>query len=204
MNTQFRSLKGHLLLDAGGMYGSSFHHSIILMCQHSPEGAFGLVLNQASDNCVGDILPFNLPPDVKQQPVRKGGPVDEQSVYILHSDAFMFQGNVLNNLSLMQDLNELNDLAPIEGITGMAIGVDQDFAEICMDLDIPFLAYIPFVGQENNWPVPVKAEYQNILERSEDIIVVNEGGYTPKKMMERNFYQMHGSHHIFHELQLIF
>ena len=83
-------------------------------------------------------------------------------------------------------INELNDLAPIEGITGMAIGVDQDFAEICMDLDIPFLAYIPFVGQENNWPVPVKAEYQNILERSEDIIVVNEGGYTPKKMMERN------------------
>lgn len=111
MNTQFRSLKGHLLLDAGGMYGSSFHHSIILMCQHSPEGAFGLVLNQASGNCVGDILPFNLPPDVKQQPVRKGGPVDEQSVYILHSDAFMFQGNVLNNLSLTQDLNELNDLA---------------------------------------------------------------------------------------------
>ncbi|RZO60896.1 MAG: YqgE/AlgH family protein [Limisphaerales bacterium] len=110
MNNEFQSLKGHLLLDAGGMYGSSFHHSIILICQHSPEGAFGLVLNQPTENCVGEVLPFNLPPDVKRQFVRNGGPVDEQSVHILHSDAFMFQGNVLNNLSLMQDLNDLNDL----------------------------------------------------------------------------------------------
>ena len=110
MNNEFQSLKGHLLLDAGGMYGSSFHHSIILICQHSPEGAFGLVLNQPTENCVGEVLPFNLPPDVKRQFVRNGGPVDEQSVHILHSDAFMFQGNVLHNLSLMQDLNDLNDL----------------------------------------------------------------------------------------------
>ena len=60
MNNEFQSLKGHLLLDAGGMYGSSFHHSVILMCQHSPQGAFGLVLNQPSNNRVGEILPFTL------------------------------------------------------------------------------------------------------------------------------------------------
>ena len=110
MNNEFKSLKGHLLLDAGGMYGSSFHHSVILMCQHSPEGAFGLVLNQPSSNCVGEVLPFDLPPSVKQQPVRNGGPVDGHSIHILHSDTLMFQGNVLPNLSLLQDMNDLNDL----------------------------------------------------------------------------------------------
>ena len=110
MNNEFQSLKGHLLLDAGGMYGSSFHHSVILMCQHSPQGAFGLVLNQPSNNRVGEILPFTLPPDIKQQSVRNGGPVEQQSVHIIHSDTFMYQGNIMPNLSLMQDINDLNDL----------------------------------------------------------------------------------------------
>jgi putative transcriptional regulator len=111
MSEAFQSLRGHLLLDAGGMYGSCFHHTVILMCRHSPEGAFGLVLNQPSEKRVGDALSLDLPPDVKQQPVRNGGPVEEDTVHILHSDAFMFQGNVLNNLSLVEDASELSDIA---------------------------------------------------------------------------------------------
>jgi putative transcriptional regulator len=111
MKVKFQSLRGYLLLDAGGMYGSFFHHTVILMCQHSPEGAFGLVLNQPSDKRVGDVLPIDMPPTLKNQRTRSGGPVDETSVHILHSDAFMFQGNVMNNLSLMQDPGELSDLA---------------------------------------------------------------------------------------------
>ena len=111
MREKLQSLRGHLLLDAGGMYGSCFHHTVILMCQHSPGGAFGLVLNQPSDKRVGDVLPIDMPPSVKNQLTRSGGPVDESSVHILHSDSFMFQGNVMNNLSLVQEPGELSDLA---------------------------------------------------------------------------------------------
>ena len=111
MKEKLESLRGHLLLDAGGMYGSCFHHTVILMCQHSPGGAFGLVLNQPSDKRIGDVLPIDMPPSVKNRRTRSGGPVDESSVHILHSNAFMFQGNVMNNLSLVQDPGELSDLA---------------------------------------------------------------------------------------------
>ena len=111
MREKLQSLRGHLLLDAGGMYGSCFHHTVILMCQHSPGGAFGLVLNQPSDKRIGDVLPIDMPPSVKNRRTRSGGPVDESSVHILHSDSFMFQGNVMNNLSLVQDPGELSDLA---------------------------------------------------------------------------------------------
>jgi putative transcriptional regulator len=111
MKGGFQSLQGYLLLDAGGMYGSCFHHKVIMMCQHSPEGAFGLVLNQPNDKRIGDVLPLDMPIPLKNQHTRSGGPVDETSVHILHSDAFMFQGNVMNNLSLVQDPNELSDLA---------------------------------------------------------------------------------------------
>ena len=111
MNSQFQSLQGYLLLDGGGMYGSLFHHTVILLCQHSQEGAFGLVLNQPGNKLVGDVLPINMPPSLKKQRTRTGGPVDESSMHILHSNAFMFQGNVMNNLSLVQDPGELSDLA---------------------------------------------------------------------------------------------
>ena len=110
MREKFQSLRGYLLLDGGGMYGSLFHHTVILMCQHSPEGAFGLVLNQPGDKRIGDVLPIDMPPTLKNQRTRSGGPVDTSSVHILHSDSFMFHGNVMNNLSLVQDPGELNDL----------------------------------------------------------------------------------------------
>jgi uncharacterized phage-like protein YoqJ len=38
------------------------------------------------------------------------------------------------------------------GITGMALGVDQLFAEVCIEMGIPFIAAIPFLGQASRWP----------------------------------------------------
>ena len=53
MPTNFKSLKGQLLLDPGKLQGSFFHRTVILICQHDAEGAFGLVLNRAADTTVG-------------------------------------------------------------------------------------------------------------------------------------------------------
>ena len=52
--------QGQLLLD-GGKLGSCFHRTVVLVCQHNAEGAFGLILNQPSDNKVGDVLEADLP-----------------------------------------------------------------------------------------------------------------------------------------------
>jgi putative transcriptional regulator len=54
-------LKGHLLLDGGKLRGSFFNRTVVLICQHDSEGAFGLVLNRPSENTVGDMLVANLP-----------------------------------------------------------------------------------------------------------------------------------------------
>ena len=51
-----KSLKGKLLLDSGKLGGSFFHRSVILVCQHDAEGAFGLVLNRSTKNKVGEAL----------------------------------------------------------------------------------------------------------------------------------------------------
>jgi hypothetical protein len=48
MSETGKFLKGKLLLDGGVLRGSFFHHTVVLVCEHNAEGAFGLVLNRAA------------------------------------------------------------------------------------------------------------------------------------------------------------
>jgi len=106
-----KSLKGQLILDQGKLQGSFFHRTVILICQHDGEGAFGLVLNRAAPNKVGDALVANLPEQVKDQPLYLGGPVQPQALSYLHKGNFVPDANVLPNLSLGHSLDTLLDLA---------------------------------------------------------------------------------------------
>jgi uncharacterized phage-like protein YoqJ len=82
--------------------------------------------------------------------------------------------------------DELNRLKPSSAICGMALGVDQDFAFVCLELGIPFLAAIPFIGQERIWPKESQDLYSQLLSRAYHIVVVSEGGYAAWKMQIRN------------------
>jgi uncharacterized phage-like protein YoqJ len=75
---------------------------------------------------------------------------------------------------------------PKRCISGMALGVDQDFANVCIELGIPFTAAIPFVGQEDSWPKESQDIYTSILAKADDVMVVSPGGYAVWKMQVRN------------------
>ena len=62
-----------------------------------------------------------------------------------------------------------NDL---EIITGMALGVDQWWAQAAIDANIPFHAYIPFEGQESVWPDESQRAYHQILSKASTKTVV--------------------------------
>jgi putative transcriptional regulator len=102
-----KTLKGQLLLDNGTLHGSFFHRSVILICQHDGEGAFGLILNRTSGNEVGEALVANLPPVLKSMPLFLGGPVQPQALSFLHSDSFVPDANVIPNLNLDHSLDSL-------------------------------------------------------------------------------------------------
>ncbi len=74
----------------------------------------------------------------------------------------------------------------IEAITGMALGVDQDYCKICIKLNIPFIAYIPFVGQELKWPSLAQDQYRDLLSKAKKVIIVSKGNYSPRKMLIRD------------------
>jgi putative transcriptional regulator len=110
MAQEFKSLKGQLLLDSGELQGSFFHRSVVLICSHDSEGAFGLVLNQPSPNKVGEVLVADLPEPIKELNVFMGGPVQTSALSYLHSDVYLPDANVLPNLNLGHSLEDLVDL----------------------------------------------------------------------------------------------
>jgi putative transcriptional regulator len=110
MKKEFPSLRGQLLLDGGKLRGSFFHRTVVLVCQHDAEGAFGLVLNRASENKVGEALVADLPGTLKDEPLFVGGPVQSSALSYLHSDVQMADSNVMANLQLGHSLEELVEL----------------------------------------------------------------------------------------------
>jgi len=103
-------LKGQLLLDSGQLRGSFFQRTVVLICQHDAEGAFGLVLNRATGSKVGEMIVADLPDVLKACPLYLGGPVQPSALSFLHSDQFQPDANVMPNLSLGHSLDALMEL----------------------------------------------------------------------------------------------
>lgn len=71
-------------------------------------------------------------------------------------------------------------------ISGMAIGADQIWAEVAVELGIPFSAYMPFKGQESKWPELSQQKYRKLLDKAYHAKFVNDGEYAVWKMQKRN------------------
>src|SRR6266404_4936222 len=103
-------LKGQLLLDGGQLRGSFFQRTVVLICQHDAEGAFGLVLNRSTGSDVGEMIVADLPDRLKGCPLYLGGPVQPSALSFLHTDSFIPDANVLPNLSLGHTLDTLTEI----------------------------------------------------------------------------------------------
>src|SRR5260370_30391177 len=102
-----KSLKGELIHYQGQPHGSFVHCTVILVCEHNEEGAFGLVLNRSTAKTVGDALVAKLPQTFKEETLYLGGPVQPQALSFLHHDVYLPEANVMPNLNLAHSLDSL-------------------------------------------------------------------------------------------------
>jgi len=107
MSEPDKFIKGQLLLDSGQLRGSFFQRTVVLICQHDAEGAFGLVLNRGTGTNAGDMIVADLPASLKACPLYLGGPVQPSALSFLLTDAFIPDANVMPNLSLSHSLDSL-------------------------------------------------------------------------------------------------
>lgn len=77
------SLKGQLLIATAGLLDPNFHRTVVLIAEHSEEGAMGLVLNRPAEVAVADAAPQLESLVGPDEPVFVGGPVESQAVVVL-------------------------------------------------------------------------------------------------------------------------
>lgn len=76
------SQRGHLLVASPTLVDPNFDRTVVLIAEHTDEGAMGVVLNRPLDVSVADAAPM-LAPVAPEAPVFAGGPVQPQGVIVL-------------------------------------------------------------------------------------------------------------------------
>jgi putative transcriptional regulator len=78
------SLAPTLLLSMPQMLDENFERTVVLLCDHSADGAFGLILNRPTTTAAAEAVAFDPPIEVHQGPLLwTGGPVEPQRGWIL-------------------------------------------------------------------------------------------------------------------------
>jgi putative transcriptional regulator len=99
-------LDGQMLIAMPSMGDERFARSVIYVCAHSTEGAMGIVVNQPAGNISFpdllvqlEVIPatdlIQLPSGAGAVKVLKGGPVDTQRGFVLHSSDFYIENSTL-------------------------------------------------------------------------------------------------------------
>ena len=99
-------LDGQMLIAMPAMRDERFARSLIYVCAHSSEGAMGIVVNRAAANISFsdllvklDIVPaadlIQLPTRAGDVTVLKGGPVETERGFVLHSADFFIENSTL-------------------------------------------------------------------------------------------------------------
>jgi putative transcriptional regulator len=76
------STRGQLLIAAPSLF-DYFRRTVVLVLEHTPDGAMGVVLNRSSETRVSDAVPVLAGLPGSDELVRLGGPVSPQSVVAL-------------------------------------------------------------------------------------------------------------------------
>jgi putative transcriptional regulator len=77
------SLRGHLLVAGPGLVDPNFWRTVVLVGEHSDEGALGVVLNRSSETTVVEALPDLALLADDMGAVHVGGPVQPSAVVVL-------------------------------------------------------------------------------------------------------------------------
>lgn len=92
--------KGKLLLSSPALVDENFRRTVVLITEHTDEGAMGLVLNRPSHVAVGEAIPQLAELADPADAVFVGGPVQESAVVVLaeftdpHSAADVVVGEI--------------------------------------------------------------------------------------------------------------
>ena len=87
MTHTFQSLKDHFLIAMPTLAEGIFAHSVTYLCEHTEQGAMGIIINLPLDLQLREILDqleIDVTHDNHDEPVMAGGPVQTDRGFVLH------------------------------------------------------------------------------------------------------------------------
>ena len=119
--TEPSSLRHHFLVASPWLADPQFHGGVIYICEHSAEGALGLMINHPMSIHLGEILEqLDMHGGEMDLPVYSGGPVQPERGFVLHSPEQYWQ----NTAPVAEDVLLTTSRDVLEGI-GRAEGPES-------------------------------------------------------------------------------
>lgn len=115
-------LSKQFLLAMPGMVSGNLANTVIYICEHTVDGALGLVINRPTDLTVGSLLErieldlsLEIGP-VQNTPVYFGGPIQTDRGFVLHAPAGQYSSSIrLGDLALTTSRDVLQEVAQGRG-----------------------------------------------------------------------------------------
>lgn len=109
--------KGLLLIAHPELRDPNFRRTVVLLCEHGPDGSMGLVLNRPLETRGKPVLENFADLPASDSPVLVGGPVGREQVYVLYQSNLSDVGPiesvrpVVDGIHLVGSLDALRELA---------------------------------------------------------------------------------------------
>lgn len=166
-------LSRQLLVAMPGMVSGSLADTVIYVCEHTDQGALGLVINRPTDLTVGNLLEridldlsLEIGP-IENKPVLFGGPVQTDRGFVLHAPAGNYTSSItVGDLALTTSRDILQEVAQGQGPARLLItlgyagwGAGQLESEMAQN------AWLHVEGNEQIlFDVPPEERYQAALD----------------------------------------
>lgn len=115
------SLANHFLIAMPQLADPNFSRTLTLICEHTDQGAMGLIVNRSLDLRVGQLLEHMdleaRDPELGHQPVYYGGPVEMERGFVLHRPLGAWENTIAlsDELGLTASRDILQAMAGGEG-----------------------------------------------------------------------------------------
>lgn len=89
-SAHFSPLHNHFLIAMPTLTDETFYRAVVYLCEHTQEGATGIIINQPLDLSLGEVFDrMEIAPTAdltKDIPVLLGGPLHPERGFVLHQD----------------------------------------------------------------------------------------------------------------------
>ncbi|MBK1704578.1 YqgE/AlgH family protein [Halochromatium glycolicum] len=96
--TSATSLTNHFLIAMPGLQDPNFSRTVTYVCEHSEEGAMGIIINRPMEIQLGEVLEQleieAESSEINQAPVYLGGPVQTDRGFVIHDGDLSFDSTL--------------------------------------------------------------------------------------------------------------